>query len=170
MKKGTSIFLMAVFSLILFNQNLNGQSCVYCNSNTVGDSSSAIGAENISTGEYSLTSGLNNESTGQQSHTFGYGNIALEYSSFAAGLLNTSNGIGSVCFGNSSSTYGRGSFAAGIESNANGVASFAFGQNVKTGPASYNSYVFGKHDNHVIYGWFSQYIPHIFCGAVWRKI
>ncbi|RLD60725.1 MAG: hypothetical protein DRJ05_04070, partial [Bacteroidetes bacterium] len=67
MKKTSSILLMAIFSLILFNQNLNGQDCIYCDSNTVGDSSSAIGTENISTGMYSLASGFQNEVIGDYS-------------------------------------------------------------------------------------------------------
>ena len=130
MKRTISILVAAFLSLILFNQSGKTQNCIFCNSNTVGDSSSAIGAENISTGKYSLASGYLNNATGG--------------SSLAAGFSNSSLGNSSISLGFSCIANGLGAFAAGRNATANGNSSFALGKYVNTGESVYGSFVIGQ--------------------------
>ncbi|NOX47165.1 MAG: T9SS type A sorting domain-containing protein [Chlorobi bacterium] len=118
MKRTTLILLTAIFSLVLTNQNLNGQDCIYCNSNTVGDSSSAIGIGNTSTGMYSLASGYQNEATGDYSFAGGKESISTQKYSFAFGYKAQSEGLRS--------------FAQGMDVWAFGGNSIAIGRFLKT--------------------------------------
>ncbi len=127
MKKTSSILLMAIFSLILFNLNLNGQDCIYCNSNTVGDSSSAIGAENVSTGMYSFASGYQCEASGDFSTGFGDNSKAIAKSSFAGGSFAEANGVYSVSLGRHTLANGQSSVAIGKYVLAHSTSSVAIG-------------------------------------------
>ncbi len=117
MKTVTSIFLTTLLSIVLLNQTGNAQ-CIYCNSNTIGDSSSAIGAENISTGAYSLASGFQNEATGKFSFAGGEESVASQKWAFAYGERAIANGFRS--------------FAQGMDVVAFGGNSVAIGRYVKT--------------------------------------
>ncbi len=118
MKTTISILLIALFGLLLSNQNVNAQSCVICNSNTVGDSSSAIGAKNISTGLYSFASGFQNEASGDYSFAGGKNSNALQKYSFAYGVRAKADGFRS--------------FAQGMDVMAFGGNSIAIGRYVRT--------------------------------------
>ncbi len=152
MKKTTSILLMAIFSLILSNQNLNGQDCIYCNSNTVGDSSSAIGVKNISTGKYSLASGYKNTSSGLYSHAFGSFNEANGDYSIAMVKKAVANGNHSIAIGFMANAFGEASVAIGAYTNtlSDGKLSVAIGSRVTTSHSRTMVLGYGLPDNPII--------------------
>ena len=80
----TIVFILGIYSFMNAQSGING--CVFCKSNELDKYSSAIGAENISSGKYSLASGNLNSATGDYSSAFGEGNQASGLRSFAAGL------------------------------------------------------------------------------------
>ena len=118
MKRTISILVAAFLSLILFNQSGKTQNCIFCNSNTVGDSSSAIGAENISTGKYSLASGFQNVASGEYSFAGGESSIASQKWAFA--------------FGQRAQAEGFRSFAQGMDVKAMGTNSVVIGRYART--------------------------------------
>ncbi|RLD61315.1 MAG: hypothetical protein DRJ05_02880 [Bacteroidetes bacterium] len=152
MKKKTSIMLMAIFSLILFNQNLNGQDCINSNSNTVSDSSSAIGTENISTGKYSLASGYQNISSGLYSHAFGSLNEANGDYSIAMVKKSIANGNHSIAIGFAAIAAGDASVAIGAYTNtlSEGTLSVAIGSRVTTSHSRTMILGYGLPDNPII--------------------
>lgn len=142
MKKSISILLMAVLGLVLLNQNGNAQNCIYCNSNTIADSSSAIGAENISTGLYSLVSGFQNEATGDYSGAFGIKNIIGSEKSFAIGIEDTVSAKGSIAIGAGTAVTGLYSVGIGLNTKVHGNYSVAIGNRANS--MAMNSYSFGN--------------------------
>ncbi len=128
MKTTISILLTAFFGLFLSVQ-VNAQSCIYCNSNTISGTASAIGEGNIASGDYSLAVGNQSESIGNTSFAAGFkakalgdysiglgvGAEALKYRSFAIGTSAISDGDDSYAFG------------VNVKSTATGSITFGFG-------------------------------------------
>ncbi len=113
MKTTISIFLTVIFGLFLSGLNANAQNCVVCNSNTVGDSASAIGAGNISTGLYSLASGFQNVATGMYSLAGGNNSEATDKWAFAYGERAKAKGFRSFAQGMDVTAFGGNSVAIG---------------------------------------------------------
>ena len=132
MKTSVSILLTSVFSLVFMAQNGNAQNCIYCNSNTIGDSSSAIGAENISTGIYSLASGFQNEASGDYSTAIGYQSIASGKYSLAGGEESIASKKWAFAFGQRAEADGFRSFAQGMDVKAMGGNSVVIGRYART--------------------------------------
>ena len=93
--------------------NGNTQSCIFCGLNTVATSSSAIGAENISTGKYSLASGFQNEATGDYSFAGGENSLSLGLRAFAYGQFAEAQGSRSLALGKYVRAFGANSIAIG---------------------------------------------------------
>jgi hypothetical protein len=135
--KTTIQLLTAILIFILISHNTFSQSCIYCESNTIADSSSAIGAENISTGKYSLAAGFQNEASGDYSSAFGYQSLASGEYSFAGGESSIASQKWAFAFGERASATGFRSFAQGMDVNAMGTNSVVIGRfaNTYTGNA-----------------------------------
>lgn len=127
-----TLLLTAIISFILLNQNTFSQSCIYCNSNTIADSSSAIGAENISTGKYSLAGGFQSEATDEYSFAFGDSALSTSRSSIALGAHAEANGWYSTAIGRGSLANGDASFALGYMNIAQAESSYLFGEFLKS--------------------------------------
>ena len=127
-----TLLLTAIISFILLNQKTFSQSCIYCESNTVADSSSAIGAENISTGKYSLASGFQNEASGDYSTAIGFQNIASGEFSLAGGEQSLASYKWALAFGERANAQGYRSFAQGMDVRAMGNNSVVMGRFART--------------------------------------
>ena len=158
MKTTISILLTAFFGLFLSTQNVNAQGCIICNSNTVGDSSSAIGAGNISTGLYSLATGFQCEALGNSAQSVGYKAKAYGDYSISIGAGAKSLEYRSIAIGTTAISENQDSYTFGINVKSSADYSFTFG----VGPQGYQ-FLENTTENSIIFGMGSLY-PTLFIG------
>ena len=152
MKTTISILLTAFLGLFLSTQNVNAQGCIICNSNTVGDSSSAIGAGNISTGLYSLATGFQCEALGNSAQSVGYKAKAYGDYSISIGAGAKSLEYRSIAIGTTAISENQDCFTLGINVKSSAINSFTFG----TGPGG-SQFLENSIENSMVFGMGSLY-------------
>jgi len=114
--------------------------------------------DDASVGNYSSAIGADNKASGTHTFAGGYSSVASGDVSFAFGEYAVASGYNSVAFGYSNIASGTYSFASGQDAVATGTASFALGNNVTAG-ANY-AYALGNGVNNYgpsSFAWGSNY-------------
>ena len=122
------VFCFVLLCTVTFSVLSQQIDCIFCDENNLGILSSAIGAENTSTGDYSFASGYLNSATGNYSSAFGISSLSTGESSIAVGKDVHSTGNFSSAFGDNSKSTGKSAFAGGSFAEANGVYSLSLGR------------------------------------------
>ncbi len=114
MKTTISILLIALFGLLLSNQNISAQ-CTQCDNTTApsGEYASEIGQNTTASGENSFAGGINTTAEGYTSFAFGHWTHALGHHSFAIGLHAKSLIYGSFAIGKYCTTSANNTFVIG---------------------------------------------------------
>ncbi|NCB43173.1 MAG: hypothetical protein EOM59_11205 [Clostridia bacterium] len=130
------LLLLLSFSFLLvtaaYSQEIFEENCVNCKGNQISNMSSALGVQNVASGETSFASGKLNSSTGDFSTTLGYKNIAEGNYSLAGGEECKATGLRAFAYGQFTQANGARSFALGTYAKTVGTNSVAIGRYVQS--------------------------------------
>ncbi|MCD4664297.1 MAG: hypothetical protein K8R68_03430, partial [Bacteroidales bacterium] len=133
MKKLLLLIGIIIITGTVISQSVN-EECVTCKNNEINFDkySSAIGIENVSTGDQSFVGGTSSFATGNYSFAFGYRAVAGSISTLALGYKASANGMYSTAIGRGSLASGDAAFALGYKNTAQATSSYVFGEYIKS--------------------------------------